>query len=357
MFGSTILELAISMVFIYLVFSLVCSGIKEWLHYLLNIRSKTLEEAIRKMLKSSALVKGIYSHNLVREVSQTGIFKKMVFSPEKTAAGGEGLSMEGEDRDSGEKPVNIAKESFSNALVECIIRLVRQKDDSEESRKAFEDIKQGVEEIVNHQVRKLLTDLMVKAEDKEAELKKEAEQTVDLVGQWFDSHMNKLSAWYKKKSRYLIFTFALIFTVLFNVDSIMLIKNLSQNPELRKALVSQAETLSDQQPDYMKKRGTNSDQGMDTDTFFEEYEALKSQLRNSGIPLGWVKAKKGAVVKDPRAVPQTVMEWIYKVIGLLISLMAIGMGAPFWFDALKYLIGLQKRKPGSQSSEDEQDKS
>lgn len=367
MFGSTILELAISLVFVYLVFSLVCSGIKEWLHYLLSIRSKTLEEAISKMLKSQALVKELYSHHLVQEAAQSGVFKKAWTSHDKTA--NQSIDSNNEEDERVEKPVNIPAQSFAKALIDSVIRLAQQKDTSEEAKKAFDDVKAGIARIANSEARKLLTELLDKAQTKAVELKDDIDKTSKVVFQWFDIRMAKLSDWYRRKTRKLIFFFAIVLVVLFNVDSIMLIKTLSQNPQLRAAIISQAENLSNQSSVYLGRRNTtppnppgngepaqdntsgNNTQGMDTETFFQELEALKAQVRSTGLPLGWSKASENKTFQNPRALPHSLMGWIYKIIGLIISLMAIGMGAPFWFDVLKWLIGLRKKTTASTAAD------
>src|SRR6266404_77132 len=51
MFGSTVLEVAIGLALVYLLLSLVCSSINEFIGRLLSWRSKTLEKAIKTMLQ------------------------------------------------------------------------------------------------------------------------------------------------------------------------------------------------------------------------------------------------------------------------------------------------------------------
>ena len=52
MFGSQVLEVVIGLTMIFLVLSIGCSGFKEVLASILSLRSKTLVEAIRNMLKN-----------------------------------------------------------------------------------------------------------------------------------------------------------------------------------------------------------------------------------------------------------------------------------------------------------------
>src|SRR5436305_2845773 len=72
--GSTALDVAIGLVFIYLVVSLVCSALHEMLEGWLKNRSKDLERGVCEMLTSGAtplnLVEAIYDHPLI-----SGLFK------------------------------------------------------------------------------------------------------------------------------------------------------------------------------------------------------------------------------------------------------------------------------------------
>lgn len=69
MFGSMALELAISMVFVYLLLSLLCTAINEWIAGLMALRPKTLEQGIRNLLNDrtgTGFAKRLYDHPLIR---------------------------------------------------------------------------------------------------------------------------------------------------------------------------------------------------------------------------------------------------------------------------------------------------
>jgi hypothetical protein len=73
MFGSSILEAAIGLIFIYLLLSLICSVINETIATILNQRGKNLFEGIKNMLndpKFIGLAQQIYTHGLVDGISQ-----------------------------------------------------------------------------------------------------------------------------------------------------------------------------------------------------------------------------------------------------------------------------------------------
>lgn len=68
MFDSTVLEVAIGIVFVYLLLSLICSAAKEGLESILNRRATYLERGIKELLadpSGTGLVKELYKHPLI----------------------------------------------------------------------------------------------------------------------------------------------------------------------------------------------------------------------------------------------------------------------------------------------------
>jgi len=46
--------------------------------------------------------------------------------------------------------------------------------------------------------------------------------------------------------------------------------------------------------------------------------------------------------ESPRGLPRGVLEVILKIIGILITSLAVAMGAPFWFDLTRKMLGVRK---------------
>ncbi|MEM7538715.1 MAG: hypothetical protein AAF639_41520 [Chloroflexota bacterium] len=72
-FNSITVEVAISLFFIYLLLSLICSAVNEWLSGILQLRAKTLREGIQNLLNdptSEALAKDFYDHPLITGLSR-----------------------------------------------------------------------------------------------------------------------------------------------------------------------------------------------------------------------------------------------------------------------------------------------
>ena len=78
MFGSNVLEVAIGVVFVYLLMSLICSTINEQvIARFFALRSKTLEDGIKTMLndpQGAGLAKEFYNHSLIQGLAKQGVF-------------------------------------------------------------------------------------------------------------------------------------------------------------------------------------------------------------------------------------------------------------------------------------------
>src|SRR5436305_8223650 len=76
MFGSSVLDVAIGIVFIYLVLSMICTTINEGFATIVNKRGANLFEGIKNLLNDPAftgLAQQVYSHGLVDGISQNAI--------------------------------------------------------------------------------------------------------------------------------------------------------------------------------------------------------------------------------------------------------------------------------------------
>jgi hypothetical protein len=74
MFGSSILEVAIGIIFIYLLLSLICSAINELIASIMNMRGEKLFEGIKNLLNDptfTGLAQALYHHGLIDGISQT----------------------------------------------------------------------------------------------------------------------------------------------------------------------------------------------------------------------------------------------------------------------------------------------
>ncbi len=75
LFGSAVLEVIIGLVFLYLLLSLICSALNEWIAGLLALRSKTLRDGIENMLVdpyAQGLAERFFDNPLITGLARKG---------------------------------------------------------------------------------------------------------------------------------------------------------------------------------------------------------------------------------------------------------------------------------------------
>jgi hypothetical protein len=173
------------------------------------------------------------------------------------------------------------------------------------SRDVIQQLREGVGRVENDTVRTALLDVL-----------DEGRAAVDdfrqgLEGK-FDELMDRASGWYKRRAQRAVIAIAIAVTLVGNVDTIQVASGLWNDDALRASVVQQATTAAE---------GEATTAGDDLDAVAEDVE----DVGELGLPLGW---------GDP-GTPDSALGWIGKVLlGWPITILALAMGAPFWFDVL-----------------------
>jgi hypothetical protein len=155
---------------------------------------------------------------------------------------------------------------------------------------------------------------------------------------WYDDTMDRVSGWYKRYVQRIILVITIMLVACLNVDSINIAQVLWRLPTERAAVAAAA----------AKQAGSGSSASQNADEVVRSISALK-------LPLGWTPphittvgpagAKTVVVSTDPQHVPLGAGSWLIKLLGLLITVLALSLGAPFWFDALTKLGSLRQAGP------------
>ncbi len=127
-----------------------------------------------------------------------------------------------------------------------------------------------------------------------------AQQSMPALEEWFKDSIPLISDWYKLWMRLIILFFAVALTIGINADTLMIANEL-RNEQIHR---STAET---------------------TDTPY-----IPSLNRLEDL-FGWSN-------QPGHGVPQNFKGWIMKIVGLLITLLAVAQGSPFWFDLFRRLV-------------------
>jgi hypothetical protein len=285
MLGMQTLDVAIGLIFVYLVMSLVCTALREFGAAVWNARAKNLEDGIDDLLP--ALKDAFYDHALIQSLNENG-----------------------------KKPSYIPARTFALALLDLVAP----------GASTADELKASIEKVQNERVKQAL---LVLLHDANGELHKLQAN----VERWFDNAMDRVSAWYKRRTQWILVGLAIVIAFAANVDTIRISNTLSHDRALRDALVAQAQAYAQQHPNGVQ----------DADAAPKAVAADVRAISTLGVPLGW-SARAGAA-------PMDAGDYVRKLVGLLLSAFAISLGAPFWFDVLNKIMTI--RAAGDTPNENE----
>lgn len=273
MFGLTVLDVAIGLIFIYLIFSLICTAVREMLASMTNARMRNLAQGIKNLLGTKA--DDFYSHGLIKSLYEKG-----------------------------RKPSYIPQATFALATVEVL---------AEGNANDFAAVRAAINALPDKTVKQALLALADAANNDIAVFRKNLEQ-------WFNESMERVGAWYKRKTQWVLLLIALIVAGAANVDTIAISTALSRDKAMRDGLVAQAQAYVKANPNGPPQQSVQ--QAVDS----------AQKLGQIGIPIGW-----NAKTRD-ELLGQVNMS---KIVGLLLSAFALSLGAPFWFDMLNKVITIR----------------
>lgn len=283
MFGIDTLDMLIGIITIYLVFGVACTAIVEVLSTLLKIRSTNLENACKEFFdgfleeeNKTQLIQQFYDHPLVQALSKGKDGRPSYIQP---------------------------------SLVACVIEDLLTKNGNKSIGDAIAKLPFSIEE---NRFKGMLNALLKRTGDDIEKLRKEVETH-------FDNAMDRATGWFKKKTQLMAVAIAAMLVIGANVDTLQIMGTLAESPEARIKLVEAASGIeSSAQTD-------KEDEDRAVQNARVKIEAAAAALKRSTAlsDFGW------------KTFPESPYDWISKTIGLIVSILAISLGAPFWFDLLQ----------------------
>jgi hypothetical protein len=279
------LDVAIGLVFVFMALSLVCSAINEFVAYALRWRAETLREGIENLLsgtpeitaEGARLARTVHEHPLIQGLIRPGSHRWPSYVPART-------------------------------FVSALLSLGQVPGTVAEGKRSAEQAIAGID---NERVRAALNGLLQRAGG-------DARKFEVLAEEWFDDSMERVSGWYRRRVQLALMVIASGLVLALNVDTIQITRNLWTDKAVRNAVVASATSeagAARAQPDIENVADT-----------VDELEALQ-------IPIGW------RAPNDPRW-----DDWTWypsKVLGLLLTVAALTLGASFWFDVLSKVARLR----------------
>jgi hypothetical protein len=326
---SDALELALGLAFVFFLFSLTTTAVLEFLETLTRTRASKLLEGIKELLGDPAVatageeaVRAIYGHPLVQ-----GLYRGDFETASKRS----------------QLPSYVPTRNFALALMDQVIagkisaaatngRLPR------ESSSTFSDrLHLAAERIENPHLRQAMLQAARVGGDDVGRVR-------DHLEHWYDSAMDRVSGWYKRRSQTLLFWLGLLGALALNVNSLTLAEELAKNATLRRAIASEAERH---------------------DVAPADASVMVDKIDRLGLPIGWTPGAIASLelplqLQSPQRTGWTLARGGFQIaLGYLLTAFAISLGSPFWFDILNRLMVIREtvkphEKSPEESSEDKQ---
>lgn len=314
MFNSGILDVAIGIVFVFVLVSTLCSTIREGLEAWLRTRSSYLEYAIRDLLhdrKGEGLAKQFFYHPLICSLYHGD------YSPGGDANGPKAT------HHLGNLPSYIPSKSFALALMDLAAHGPQDQNlSSARAPMTLDALRANAARIENTSVQRVLLAAIDSAQG-------DLDKAQAYLEAWYDSAMERVSGWYKRYTQKLIFVIALVVVAGLNINVITIADSLYRNQTLRDATVAAVK---------------NQKAAPDASATLAALDALH-------LPVGWSDgwgAPKGRTDHHPLLFWNDVFG---PLLGLLVTALGATLGAPFWFDILNRFVTLRASlKPASASS-------
>ncbi len=323
MFGSDILEVVIGLVFVYFIMSLICSTVTEWIARAIAMRASTLKDGIGKLLNGDEdLKEKIFNHPLVKGLSP----KKNGRGPSNIPASTFSLvlfdTLMEAGKESGTGYANVAPSGQVGS--EGFDELGRSKSLLETSRQVVESLGKNIELLqIDKETKQVLRALLTSAKTRVDSWDDAVAEFRTSIEKWFDDSMERVTGWYKRKSQLIVLVLALVICFALNVDTFGIANSLFHDAALRTSIVAAAEARV-QQP-IPTENGSAL-----------KYSELNDELSGLNLPIGWTRD-----TGDPNKVPDNPWGWVFKFLGIIITALAVSLGATFWFDLLGKLVNLR----------------
>lgn len=320
-FDSIVLEVAIGIVFVYLLLSLICTAASEFIARVIALRSNNLAEGIRNLLNdpdAKGLAKDFYEHPLIAGFYREGLIDKVMnwFAQSGLARK---LKI---DKWYWGAPSYIPSHIFVAVLLDIAV----PKRTSES--KTFQEFRDAVaaSKNIDEKTKKALLTLI----DNPNYRIKDAQKNIE---EWFNDAMDRVSGWYKRNVQTIVLVLALGIVFIANADTLMLTNNFAQDSTLRASVVASAGAFT---ANHSFPPGSN--------VSFNDTKEAVGQLKV--MPIGWSgEPCTFNILKKTCNTPQQQDDywgWFSKkTLGLLITVFALSLGAPFWFDVLSKFINLR----------------
>jgi hypothetical protein len=329
MFQNPIIDIAIGLILMYLVLSLVCTVVNEFIATKLELRSRSLEAGLKQMLDDKTLQDAFYGHGLISG------YAGAIGNSQQVLRGGNVVNAATVDASGGQAdnpskhPSYLSGESFALALIGSLA--------TGKTVPGLADIQDAIEKLpANSRVRQALLASLIAARD-------DFDRFRQSVATWFDDTMEGLSGAYKRHLKVISLVVGCTVAVIANADTFAVGSALWSSQILRAQIVQVARETVD--------KGAPSTPGAATPTDIANAFKQADQTLTP-LPLGWP-----TLVVNVR----TLEGWgpwawfvLSTLLGWFVTGLALSLGAPFWFDLLSKFVNIRGAGSKPQRADEKQ---
>lgn len=206
-------------------------------------------------------------------------------------------------------------------------------DPSSESHKKIQAIYGSVENLVDEKVINNLPDYLLetlstiakRTQIKIEDIDQEIQHFQKEIETWFDRSMDRASGVYKRNAKGVAILIGMLVATAANADTLHIVGRLSKDSALRTTIT---------------ERAIRSRQGDDIDQ-------VEQALDNVSLPIGWSSANLEQQAEESKQwqINRWSFAFVKRIVGWILSAIAIAMGAPFWFDILGKFINVRNAGP------------
>lgn len=290
---TTIIQVAIGIIFVWVILAVITSQVQDWVASIFTWRASFLEDAVEQMLGNPEVKNKLYNHPLIQ-----GLYTN----------------------DGKRKPAGIPQDKFALVLFEEVINsgitVADAKNTFDNLKKSVSALKAKGEDNPMANFAKSLDTLLIGIEEKADDATHSITEARLRVESWFNDSMERLGGAYRRRMQITGLIVGITVAAALNVDTGAIMATLWRDPILRQAVVTQASQVkeSDVQPGQPAT--------------VEEIAKNAEKLNVLSLPIGW----------SAKNIPTTANGWVAKIVGILLSGMAAAQGAPYWFDIMRKLV-------------------
>jgi hypothetical protein len=364
MYGLEILDVAIGLMFVYLLLALLATAIHEYLSAVMNRRGKELARGIGRLLEdaeaadavkralrgvdsrlapnAASLTERFYAHPLIRPLAtrRGRLIQRFVreprlpsYIPARTFAMAV-LDVLGYREPFAGDPAS-APGSRAAELVE-VIRLLKRESPVEVSEL------RGMLEKLN-----LPEDAVARLVEASIGVQSRLQRLHDSVEVWFNNAMDRVSGAYRRSVQGWLLGIGVVLAAATNADTLQMWRQLAGSDDLARAMAERAAaTLPALDSAPLLPAGPP----LPVDEARDRYLSARARLDSMELSLGWTRGeavrlglmKAGPAFGGARPAP-----WyrnaglLGKLVGLAATALAISLGAPFWFDVLNKVVSVR----------------